>query len=143
LAERNIDHDVIICLQPSSPLRRAADIDNAWRVFNETKPDFVVSATPIDPHYCHWAIERRTDGRCAMVFGDRFLTVRQNLPEFFRPNGAIKIARVGALRVQNNFFGSSLDVSLMDEARSVHVAVQQDLDLCEFYLKCQLATPSI
>lgn len=130
-------YDAIVCLQPSSPLRNGPDIHNAWDLFMRTHPDFLVSATPIDPHYFHWALKRDEDGRCAMVFGERYVTVRQKLPEFFRPNGAIKIARPDALRQQNNFFGNPLAISLMDEAHSVHVAVRYDLALCEFYRSWQ------
>lgn len=142
LAATGRQYDAIVCLQPSSPLRNGADIRNAWEVFMHGRPDFVVSATPIDPHYCHWALRRGENGQCAMVFGDRFMMVRQKLPEFYRPNGAIKIARVDALRGQGNFFGPSLDLSLMDDARSVHVAVAADLSLCEFYLQCRTAIHS-
>jgi CMP-N-acetylneuraminic acid synthetase len=128
-------HDTVICLQPSSPLRSASDIRNAWTRFESTKPDFLVSATAIDPHYCHWALGKQNDGRYAMLFGDRYLMPRQRLPEFYRPNGAIKIARISALREHRAFFGPSLDISEMPEERSIHVALPFDLAVCEALLR--------
>ena len=136
LAEAGDRHDAIVCLQPSSPLRNGDDIRSAWTRFVETGRDFLVSATAVDPHHCHWALERRADGTCGMLFGDRYLKPRQNLPEFYRPNGAIKIARVDALRERRNFFGPSLDISIIDEARSIHVALPFDLAVCEALLSC-------
>ena len=121
LAEAGDQHDAIVCLQPSSPLRDGDDIRSAWTRFVETGRDFLVSATAVDPHHFHWALERRADGTYGMLFGDRYMKLRQKLPEFYRPNGAIKIARVDALRERRNFFGPSLDISIIDEARSIHV----------------------
>lgn len=128
-------HEAVICLQPSSPLRSGADIRNAWVRFEATTPEFLVSATAIDPHYCHWALGKQDDGRFAMLFGDRYLMPRQRLPEFYRPNGAIKIARIDALRERRAFFGPSLDISEMPEERSTHVALPFDLAICEALLK--------
>jgi CMP-N-acetylneuraminic acid synthetase len=69
-----------------------------------------------------------------MFFGDRFLRVRQALPQVQRPNGAIKIAEVHALRAANNFFGDNLGVHVMTEMNSVHVATALDLQVCESVL---------
>jgi CMP-N-acetylneuraminic acid synthetase len=131
LAARGENHDAIYCLQPSSPLRNGQDIAEAWRTFASSGKDFLASVTPIDPHYFHWALEAKDDGNYAMVFGDKYMRARQELPEFYRPNGAIKIARVEALRARRNFFGKSLAIHSMDESRSVHVATSTDLVFCE------------
>jgi CMP-N-acetylneuraminic acid synthetase len=135
LAAAGKRHEAVICLQPSSPLRSGTDIRDAWARFEATKPDFLVSVTAIDPHYCHWALGRQDDGRFAMLFGDRYLMPRQHLPEFYRPNGAIKIARIDALRERRVFFGPSLEISEMPEERSTHVALPFDLAVCEALLK--------
>lgn len=46
----------LLCLQPSSPLRSPEDIRGAVNLYNRGTFDFVVSVTPIDPHYFHWAV---------------------------------------------------------------------------------------
>jgi CMP-N-acetylneuraminic acid synthetase len=130
-------YDAIVCLQPSSPLRDGADIAAAWRQFEESGRDFLASATPVDPHDCHWALERRADGTYGMVFGDRFLTVRQRLPEFLRPDGAIKIARLEALRQRQNFFGPSLDIYRIEETHATSIGTRRDLVICEALVKWQ------
>jgi CMP-N,N'-diacetyllegionaminic acid synthase len=133
LRERGLRYDAIVCLQPSSPLRTAADISQSWKSFVDEKRSFLVSVTPIDPHYFHWALSEN-DGDWKMFFGDRFMTVRQELPAVQRPNGAIKIAEVEALRAANNFFGDNLGVHVMPENASIHVATDFDLWLCESIL---------
>jgi CMP-N-acetylneuraminic acid synthetase len=135
LADAGRRYEAVVCLQPSSPLRSGADIRDAWDRFVSSEPDFLVSATVIDPHYCHWALDKQDNGRFGMLFGDRYLMPRQRLPKFYRPNGAIKIARINALRERRAFFGPSLDILEMPEERSTHVALPFDLAICEALLK--------
>lgn len=132
------DDSTLVCLQPSSPLRTAEDISAALRTFRDNALRFLVSVTPIDPHYFHWALHRNAeDTDWEMVFGDRYLTERPLLPPVFRPNGAIKIARLGSLVRKGSFFGEQLGVSTMPEDRSVHVATRFDLQVCATVLDAQ------
>lgn len=126
--------DVLVCLQPTSPLRSVDDIHAAVERFRRDDLDFLVSITPIDPHYFHWAVRSGADG-WGMYFGNQYLIERPLLPSVHRPNGAIKIARLGRLREVGHFFGPRLGVVEMPEERSVHVATQFDFDLCEFLLR--------
>ncbi len=125
-------HDAVVCLQPSSPLRDARDVRASWERFTATGADFLVSVTPIDPHFFHWAVEPEPDsGWWRMHFGDRFLLERPLLPPVHRPNGAIKIGLAGPLTELRNFFGPRLTTYEMPEDRSVHVAEPFDLRLAE------------
>ncbi len=124
------DEDAVVCLQPSSPLRTGTQIADAWRRYCDAAADFLVSVSPVDPHHFHWAMQE-VDGRWGMVFGDRYMTVRQALPEIYGPNGAVKIARIGALRRKGDFFGEPLAVSVMPQAASLHVATATDLAVAE------------
>lgn len=127
-------YDAIVCLQPSSPLRSRDDIVGAWEKFCATGASYLVSVTPIDPHYFHWAVHA-DDGQWTMYFGDKYMMERTLLPPVFRPNGSIKIAQAESLRVRRNFFGSPLAVYETPEARSIHVAEKFDLDLARFLIK--------
>jgi len=135
LARQLGNHDSLICLQPSSPLRSAADIRAGCQRFEQDGLDFLVSVTPVDPHYFHWAVHRENqEGDWRLFFGERFMQERPLLPPAYRPNGAIKMARLEALGKTGHFFGQKLGVLEMPEERSVHVATRFDLDLCEFLL---------
>lgn len=127
--------DTLICLQPSSPLRSAADIQTALATFEDGAYDFLVSVTPIDPHYFHWAVQPEPEGRdWRMYFGDQFMQERPLLPPVHRPNGSIKIANFQALKRTGHFFGNRLGVTVTPEERSVHVAVVFDLVVAEALL---------
>lgn len=121
-------HDAVVCLQPSSPLRTAADVRGAWERFSAEAADFLVSVTPIDPHYFHWAVQRDSDW-WRMWFREEFLLERPLLPPVFRPNGAVKIGLAGPLAQRGDFFGPKLAVWEMPDERSVHVAEAFDLRL--------------
>lgn len=127
--------DSLLCLQPSSPLRSDEDIHNAIDRFSEGRFDFVVSVTPVDPHDFHWAVVPGENDYWKMFFGTQYLKERPLLPPVFRPNGSIKIASIGALMRTGNFFGEKLGVVETPAERSVHVALEFDLKLCETLLR--------
>jgi CMP-N,N'-diacetyllegionaminic acid synthase len=125
--------DSLLCLQPSSPLRSVQDIRAAVEKFSG-EFDFVVSVTPADPHDFHWALVPTEGLYWKMFFGSQYLKERPLLPPVYRPNGSIKVARLSALVATGNFFGERLGVIETPPERSVHVAVEFDLKLCETIL---------
>ena len=89
-AINSIDYraDIVVILQPTSPLRKTEHIDDCLNSLVEKKADGIVSVTPCE-HSPLWANVLPDDG-CM----DRFLTTNalkrsQDLQEFYRLNGAI------------------------------------------------------
>lgn len=139
LAEDGHSHDAVVCLQPSSPLRSGDHVRRAWEQFLSDDADFLASVTPIDPHYFHWAMRLHPATGWGMYFGDEFMNVRQKLPPVFRPNGAIKIARIEPLREAGNFFGAPMSAYEMPDDASIHVATRTDLVIAEALVKERVA----
>lgn len=137
LAQAGQAFESLACLQPSSPLRSPEDISGAVKKYQEGGFDFVVSVTPVDPHYFHWAVAPAEGPYWKMFFGAEYLKERPLLPPVFRPNGSIKIARLAALASTGNFFGQHLGVFETPEQRSVHVAEEFDLKVCEAILRTE------
>lgn len=135
LSEQGKPADVLVCLQPSSPLRSTGDIKIAMERFEDGPFDFAVSVTPLDPHEFHWAVVPGDDGFWRMYFGAQYLKERPQLPAVYRPNGSIKIARLCALAQTGHFFGRRLTVVETPPERSIHVASEFDLRLCETILR--------
>jgi CMP-N-acetylneuraminic acid synthetase len=127
--------DSLLCLQPSSPLRSAEDIRGAVNLYQKGNFDFVVSVTPVDPHYFHWAVVPAEKDYWKMFFGTEYMKERPLLPLVCRPNGSIKIANLSALSRLGNFFGERMGVFETPEMRSVHVANEFDLTVCEAILR--------
>jgi CMP-N,N'-diacetyllegionaminic acid synthase len=134
--------DSLLCLQPSSPLRSAEDIRGAVDLFNKGTFDFVVSVTPVDPHYFHWAVVPSSPRYWKMYFGTEYMKERPLLPVVCRPNGSIKIAKLSALKTLGNFFGERLGVFETAEERSVHVATEFDLTICKAILNEKGVAPA-
>jgi CMP-N,N'-diacetyllegionaminic acid synthase len=126
--------DTLVCLQPTSPLRSVEDLTAAVKKFQESDLDFLVSVTPVDPHDFHWAVVPNGSGYWRMYFGNEYMKERPLLPPVFRPNGSIKIARLAALAQVGHFFGDRMGVVETPPQRSVHVALELDLELCELLL---------
>jgi len=129
--------DYLFCLQPTSPLRQVQDIIAAKEIAEAGDLEHVVSCTPIDPHYHHWAM-REQDGLLQPVFGPEYHVDRKYLPEALRPNGAIKIMRTDLIKKHETFFDSNkVGFIKMPEERSVHVAFETDFLLAEVLLKAR------
>lgn len=124
----------LVCLQPTSPLRSVGDLNLAMERFGRGDIDYLVSVTPVDPHYFHWALISKDNGEWQLYFRDQYLKERPLLPRVYRPNGSIKIARLSSLQRSGHFFGTPLAIVETSEERSVHVGAQFDFDLCEFLL---------
>ncbi len=138
VAKYRSDHgqvfEALVCLQPTSPLRSVQDIQAAAERFRQGHCDFLVSVTALDPHEFHWAITLGDDGYWKMYFGDQYMKERLDLPPVHRPNGSVKIASLAKLAETGHFFGERLDVVETPPERSVHVAQEFDLRLCEAML---------
>ncbi len=117
-------------LQPTSPLRTMNDIISSYKTILESEKSFLVSATSIDPHYFHWALQK-TEDDWQMYFRSKYMKERIYLENVYRPNGAIKLAKSEQLKKQGNYFGKDLAVYLMPEERSIHVGTEFDFKCAE------------
>ncbi|SFR58681.1 acylneuraminate cytidylyltransferase family protein [Anaeromicropila populeti] len=125
------EYDLLWCFQPTSPLKTAEDIINAYKVLEENPEcQYVLSTTIIDPHYFHWALEERENGMTELYFGKKMLVDRSLLNPVYRPNGAIKVGRTEKVLEYRHFFGDHIMRTEMPEERAIHIRSQFDLDLC-------------
>ena len=109
-------------------------VSSAVGKFRQGCFDFIVSVTPLDPHEFHWAVVPGDGDYWRMYFGPQYMRERPLLPTVCRPNGSIKIARLHVLAQLGHFFGHRMGVTETPLNRSVHVAEEFDLKLCEMLL---------
>lgn len=125
----------IILLQPTSPLRRSEDIDNAIRKFEESKSDFLVSITQVMEHPYYFY--RINDG-VLIPFTEEYedeLFRSQELEEVYRLNGAIYIANTKEYLSRKTFLTPETDYYVMPKNRSIDIDNEDDWRLAEFLLK--------
>jgi CMP-N,N'-diacetyllegionaminic acid synthase len=125
--------DVVVLLQPTSPLRSAEDISKAYHVWLKNGESTLVSVCETD-HPVEWCGEMTGDGYFAapgIGSGRR----SQEYSPSYRLNGAIYISPISLLKIFRGFFHAKPLGYIMSRTRSIDVDVGIDLELCEFMVK--------
>ncbi len=131
----NDTFDLILLLQPTSPLRSTKDIDKALRKLLETKGKAVVSVCPCE-HHPWWANELPADHNMKEFLRPEIAnTNRQALPAYYRLNGAIYIAEPAYLRENDSFLGEHTYSYEMPLERSVDIDSALDFKLAEVLIR--------
>ena len=127
LAKKGFLYDVIVLLQPTSPLRNSHHIDEALSLFFKSHFDSVVSVC--QSHYLLW---KRVDHRLLPVNHSVKKRVRrQDMPREFFENGAIYITTCKLILRDKKILGGRIGLYIMDKKCSVDIDDKFDLWLCE------------
>ena len=121
------EFDYIFLLQPTSPLRDAEDIRNAFNKIKREKADFLVSVTDFEKPF-KWAIVKK--GKYYDFYFQKNFRKR-----LYLPNGAIFIARYNAFLKEKTFYGKRLTIYYMPKEKSVDIDTIYDLKYAEIILK--------
>lgn len=132
--------DIIVCLQPTSPLRSAEDIDQAVTLCLSTGADSVVSLCPAE-HHPYW-MKQVVGNRVypLMEVDDEKYPRRQDLPPVYQLNGAIYVTRRKILLEEERLLGANTLAYVMPRERSVDIDTHIDLKLAELIMMGE-ATP--
>lgn len=127
--------DALALLQPTSPLRTAADIDAAVALFVARRANAVIAVTP-DPHPIAWTRVLGPDGLLAPhpAFAGVPSGRRQDHPPTFHPNGAIYVISVPFLRAHRALESDRTYGYPMPPERSVDIDTALDLAVAEALL---------
>lgn len=129
------NEDVIIYLQPTSPLRKSQHIREAIDLFQKHSPNMVMSVFRPEHHPLK-CFKKSDDGHLVgFISPDAPFQPRQNLPEVFNPNGAIYIFSVKAFLKSNKIPRDNIYPYLMSQEDSVDIDHPQDLLVASFVLK--------
>lgn len=128
------DEDIIILLQPTSPLRNATDIDVALEIFMKTDCDSVISMCKVE-HSPYWCFKYDGD-KLKPLFENKYLMMRrQELPDVYRPNGAIYISTVKNLFKNNGFDCDKMVPYIMSPERSIDIDEEIDFKFAELVIQ--------
>jgi len=123
-------YDAVMVLQATSPLRSAQDLRDAENLFDPTGGvDSVVSVVQT-AHSPLWANTLPEDRRmCDFMRPEVLGKRRQDLPTYYRLNGAIYLITVEALRRQRTFIGQHTVALVMPADRSVDIDTIIDFEV--------------
>ncbi len=121
-------YDIIITLQPTSPLLKSSSLDIALEyLIQHSEIDTVLSAT--DDTHLTWTIE-----------GEKYLPNftkrlnRQYLQPIFRETGGFLMTRQHWMS-ENNRIGKNVHLHLLKGAEAIDIDTYEDWNLCEYYLR--------
>jgi len=123
--------DIVIVLQPTSPLRTTDDIDKAIELFTKNKCESVISVCESNP-YWSFKIKKYLEP----VLGFEYFEInRQDLPKAYITIGAIFISATKTLDDYNGFFTNKMLPYIMPLERSIDIDTEFDFWLVEQILK--------
>jgi CMP-N-acetylneuraminic acid synthetase len=135
LNENNEKYDVVILLQPTSPLRRTLDIDDGFEYYSRKKAMSVVSVCPLE-HPTSWCNSLPENGSLQNFLKDGVKEKRsQDIAKEYRLNGSIYIADVDYFTENNGFWGKNdIYAFIMGETESIDIDTIADFELCEYFM---------
>lgn len=126
--------NTLLLLQPTSPLRTAADIDAACELMHEKQASAVVSVSTVE-HSPLWSNVLPQDLSLDGFIRDEVKNKRsQDLPQYYRLNGAIYLVNRAAFINSNSFMPQGSYAYLMSAERSVDIDTQLDFICAEAVL---------
>lgn len=133
------DDTVVVLLQPTSPLRTAADIDAALRFFATGRAPAVVSVAELTKPL-EWTYYRSADGAMTPVLSaaDQVARRQDARPAYFI-NGALYLAEAGWLQSAGTYLTPDTAAYVMPAERSLDIDSLLDLQLAEMMLASRQA----
>ena len=119
--------DVVVLLQPTSPLRRAEHVDACVRLLLESGADAVVSVVEVPHRFRPDSLMDVVDGRVVPRGSAR---TRQEKEPVYARNGPAVLAR-RADRIGDDLYGGDVRPFVMDARDSFDVDAAFDLELAE------------
>jgi len=136
LAEQGEPYDYVVLLQPTSPLRSAADIDAAIELLLTKEADAVISVCETD-HPPEWSNTLPDSLSMAGFYRPGIRSTRsQDLPKSYRLNGAVyvyscrRLLQSGSLEMDDNSYAY-----IMPRERSVDIDSAIDFEIAQLLLR--------
>lgn len=121
-------YDFVIILQPTSPLRTAADIDAAFNAMIACGARSCVSVCEVD-ETPYWMFSLGENGLLERLINlPNEIHRRQDLPKAYKLNGAIYIIKVAELRKTKSFTSDETFAYIMDRRVSIDVDTRLDYE---------------
>lgn len=122
--------DVVVLLQPTSPLRRSSDIDDAVAMLDERRANSVMSVCEVATSP-YWMFTIGDDGKLQRILPKQPAVTRQELPACYEVNGAVYVVTANWFRESRQFVDDDTLAYVMPRARSVDVDTPEDLATVE------------
>lgn len=127
-------YDEVCKLQPTSPFRSSKHLQEAYQLFSERHADFLVSVCECE-HSPLWAGVIGDDLRLDNFISEEAKRAcRQNLPQYYRLNGAIYMGKTNRFYENRSFLGENSVAYVMNQEDSVDIDSLLDFMLAEMLI---------
>ncbi len=129
------EFDTFALLQPTSPLRTAKDIKNAYAELAEKKANAVVSMCELE---CSMHLVNTLPKSLSMkgfISQEQYNKRRQDIRPYYRFNGAIYISKVKSFMKHMNIYDDKCYAYIMDRNSSYDIDDLNDLKIVEALMK--------
>ena len=134
-ANENKSPDLIILLQPTSPLRETYDIDDALETFIKSDAESLISVCKTEQSP-YWFKKFNNEGFISDFIPQPSTYIRrQDTPDLYILNGAIYILNTKSFLSSKIILGDKSLPYIMPKERSVDIDTMLDIDFAEFLLK--------
>jgi len=132
----NLQFDLVIDLDVTSPLRKAVDIDNIIKAITSSlEADIALSVTDARRNPYFNQLTENEDGFLTTVVKSNFIA-RQQAPEVFDANASLYAYRPGYLKNSDGIFlNAKLVHSLMEDTAILDIDSEKDFQLMEAVAK--------
>jgi CMP-N,N'-diacetyllegionaminic acid synthase len=134
MADEGFAADVVVLLQPTSPLRRGAHIDAAVALLESSGADSVVSVIEVPHQFNPASVMRLEGGRLTPFLPGPPVLRRQDKPRVFARNGPAVAAIRSRVLESGSLYGDDTRAVVMAPEESIDVDGTADLEYLEFLL---------
>jgi CMP-N-acetylneuraminic acid synthetase len=135
---RGLVPDVVVLLQPTSPLRRGTHIDAAVDLLESSGADSVVSVVEVPHQFNPVSVMRLENDRLVPFLDGPSALRRQDKPRVFARNGPAVLTVRTAMLQRGSLYGEDIRPLMMTPEDSIDVDTPGDLELAEYILSRRL-----
>lgn len=129
----NLNFDIILILQPTSPLRKDIDIKNSIKLLSSNDYDSVISVTTyngISPYIMYKSVKKGIE----LLENNKFYQ-RQQYKKIFYRNGLIYAIKRNTLLKKKSLYGNNIGFIVTPKRRSINLDNMSDLKIIKNYYK--------
>tara|TARA_B110000014_G_C20071646_1_gene558950 strand:+ start:362 stop:1051 length:690 start_codon:yes stop_codon:yes gene_type:complete len=125
--------DLVIALQPTSPIRESSDIKNAIKKFKKMKYDSMFSASDLGD-FMIWK-QKNSGNLYSWNYDSNKRPRRQDFEKQYLENGSFYIFKPDVIKKFKNRFGKNIGIFLMDFWKAFEINETKDIEFCELLMK--------
>lgn len=131
-------YDIVVVLQPTSPLRKVNDIDDSLAFLEQRQAAVCISISEVTKNP-YWMFT--LDGNLNLhkiLETNNMIARRQDLPKIYAPNGALYISKIEYIKKYNSFYTKDTLGYIMPAERAHDIDIELDFLICNHLLTSKI-----